>query len=607
MNSTSESPKDPKARLDGLDVALRARLQGDPKKNRHDTPKPGGQANTIPSRQLARLLEVSRAMNRTHDRTQLLTYVNDRLRELFDAQNAFVVLFADDGSPVIHASHEALATGRGLTAEGVLPVSETLLERVRHTREPIIIDDTADYSDLRDRSSIARLKIASALCAPLMVEDQVIGVLQFDQRGSPNPFPQSDLRLLSLFADQVATALYNLRLIEQKAQALTEMREAQARLVQVERLSALGEMAGGIAHNFNNTLFVALGLCDVLLAKDALDDDARTSVDRIRTCALDAANTVRRLQVFARGDTADECSSTMSLSDVAGEMLELTRHKWQDEATRRGIAIDMRSEIEPTPLVRASPAEIRELLTNLIFNAVDAMEGDGLIVLRTGSEGSRAYFTVHDEGAGMEASVLRQVFEPCFTTKGARGYGFGLSTCWSIARRLGGEVTVQSAPGHGSTFTLWLPFARDVVSRPLQESRPARRSARVLVIDDDPAVNEVVSELVEVMGHRPVSFTDAAQGLSAFESGDFDAVISDLGMPHLTGNDVARTVLRQQPEMPVILLTGWGADIALDSDVAEAVADVLAKPVTLHALEGALSRALAARDSEGSSDSAFGE
>jgi signal transduction histidine kinase/ActR/RegA family two-component response regulator len=565
----------PADRLEALDAAVRRRL----KETHHQA------TDAVPSRQLTRLLEVSRAMNRTHDRDQLLGYVNERLRELFDAQNAFVVLFDDHGRPVIEAAHESVPAG------GVLPVSETLIERVRHMREPIIINDTAEHSELRDRSSIARLKIASVLCAPLIVEDEVIGVLQFDQRGDPLPFPESDLRLLSLFADQVATALYNLRLIEQKAQAMVEMREAQEQLVQAERLSALGEMAGGIAHNFNNTLFVALGLCDVLLAKDSLDGEARASVDRIRTCALDAANTVRRLQVFARGDAVDDRTRTVLLTEMVDEMRELTRHKWRGEAGERGVTIEVRTEAGGTPLVRANPAEIREVLTNLIFNAVDAMEESGAIVLRSGESGSRAFFSVTDEGTGMDDATLKQVFEPCFTTKGARGYGFGLSTCWSIARRLGGEVTVDSSPGRGSTFTLWLPLAPQVSTPAATASPGGRDRAHVLVIDDDAAVLEVIGELLDAIGHRCDTYVDAAEGLRAFDGGRYDVVISDLGMPGLTGNDVARSVVERRPEIPVILLTGWGSDVELEPDVATMVADVLAKPVTLQVLESALSRA----------------
>lgn len=538
--------------------------------------------------ELARLLEISRAMNGIHDRDALLTYVGDGLRELFDAENSFVILFDAEGRPKIHSSN------LDAEASADLPLSETILERVQATREPMIIDDMAEHADLKNRSSIELYKIASVLCAPLIIEDRVIGALQFDQRGESHPFPESDLRLLSLFADQVATAFHNLQLIERLGEALEEVREAQARLVQRERLSALGEMAAGIAHDFNNTLFVALGLCDVLLMGTSVEDEARGSLERIRTCALDAANTVRRLQTFARGRTGeDEEEFTVQLSAVLQEIPELTRHKWQDEAQKRGVSIQVEIDPRPTPAVRAHPAVIREVLFNLVFNAVDAMEASGSIRLSTGSEAGRVFLSVDDEGVGMDAETKKRVFEPQFTTKGASGNGFGLATCWRIAENLGGEIEVESELGRGSVFRLWLPVAQAVERTPAPESEGEGRGAHILLVDDDPAVLETTEQMVRSMGHRVTGTTNVDAALAAFRGGSFDAVLSDLGMPGLNGADLLRAIRAEDPETPVIILTGWGADGDLDESDQGLVSALLAKPITLDALQSALGSALA--------------
>jgi signal transduction histidine kinase len=509
-------------RLASLDAAVQERKGAEPD-------------SAVSARELARLLDISRAMHRIHDRDQLLAYVSDRLRELFDAQNGFVVLFDELGRPVIQSSN--LEVGGGLSS----PVSETLLRRVRESREPLIVDDIALHDDLRDRSSIERLRIASVLCAPLIVEDEVIGVLQFDQRGEPHPFPKSDLRLLSLFADLVATAIYNLQLIERLNRAVDDTRAAQEQLVRAERLSALGEMAAGIAHNFNNTLFVALGLCDVLLTKAHLSEDARAAIMRIRTCALDAANTVRRLQGFTRGRQPDEVGESVLPADVLTDVRDLTRHKWEDEAQVRGLSVDVLVVAGETPSVRARAAELREVLTNLVFNAVDAMEESGTITLTCGSRGGEVFLSVRDEGGGMPEPVQRQLFEPFFTTKGARGHGFGLSTSWTIAHRLGGRIEVESETGRGSEFTVWLPAADDgAVELPSLPDTSAR-AAQVLIVDDDPVVLDTVCQLVTILGHRPDPRGSGQEALDALSSGEYDAVVSDLGMPGLTGNDLARS------------------------------------------------------------------
>lgn len=572
---SSSQAQDALSRLDSLDARLQERREA------------GGEDAAVSARDLTRLLEISRAMHRIHDRDTLLVYVNDRLRELFDAQNGFVVLFDDDGQPVIQA------TNLEFGGQAPFPMSATLLRRVRESREPLQIDDAAHDDDLRDQSSIERLRIASALVAPLIVEDDVIGILQFDQRGEPHPFPKSDLRLLSLFADLVATALYNLSLIERLNGALEETRAAQEQLMRAERLSVLGEMAAGIAHNFNNTLFVALGLCDVLLAKETLEEDARASVRRIRTCALDAANTVRRLQIFTRGKPQEEPSETVVPHEVLAEVRDLTRHKWLDEAQVRGIAIEVVIEAGPAPAVRAGAAEVREILTNLVFNAVDAMQDSGTITLSCGAAGRDVFLAVRDQGVGMGERVQRKLFEPFFTTKGAHGYGFGLSTSWSLAHRLGGRIVADSEPGRGSVFTVWLPAGKAHARSGPEASAPSAGSARVLVVDDDPIVLETVCQLVQTLGHSASAHTSGEQALAAFTAGEFDAVVSDLGMPGLTGNDVAREVERMRPGTPVVLLTGWGRDQELVPE--DSVAEVLGKPVTLEDLGAALLRSLARR------------
>ncbi len=541
--------------------------------------------DSVSARQLTRLLEISRAIHRIHNRDELLAYVNDRLRELFDAQNGFVVLFGEDRVPIIQSSS---LEAHGL---GALPVSETLLDRVRVSREPVIVDDATRDHGLKNQQSIELLRIASALCAPLIVEDEVIGVLQFDQRGEPHPFSRSDLRLLALFADQVASALYDLRLIERLNGALEQTKAAQEQLVRAERLSALGEMAAGIAHNFNNALLIALGLCDLLLAKDDLDEDTRTTVTRISTCALDAAETVRRLQVFTR--TAEKETTTVVPSEILDFVRELTRRKWSDEALLRGVAISVEVDVGSTPPVRARAAELREVLVNLIFNAVDAMVASGTIRLSSGTVQGEVFLAVRDAGSGMTEAQQKQLFDPFYTTKGPRGGGLGLSTSWSIVHRLGGRIEVESALGIGSTFTVWLPAAKDVDVTPESAGETVGRRARILVVDDDPDVLDTVLQLLETLGHDVTGFTAAAPALELFTTCSFDLVISDMGMPGLTGNDVAREAHRQRPDVPVILLTGWGNHLEAVEDVESSVAEVLAKPVTMVGLEAAVQRCLA--------------
>lgn len=569
---------DPLRRLEAIEEAIGSRLEA-------------GEALSVSVEPLERLLEISRAMNRIHDRNELLSRVGDWLRELFDAENSFVILFDEEGRPQVHSAF--VKEG----ADEAFPVSATILERVRESREPVLIDNAADLPDLRDQSSIKRLRISSVLCAPLIVGDLVIGALQFDHRGEPHPFPRNDRRLLAMFADQAATAFNNLQLIEKLNQAFSEVQRTQARMVQAERLSAVGEMAAGIAHDFNNTLFVALGFCDILLQRRSLGPEERSSLERIRTCALDAANTVRRLQNFAQGRAQDARVTNVDLSAVVEDIVDFTRTKWCDEAQLRGVSIEILRTLGPTPPVRANPADLREVLTNLVFNAVDAMERSGVIRLKTGCERGRVYASVEDEGIGMDDATRQRVFEPFFTTKGPRGHGFGLSTCWNIAQVLGGEITVDSQLGRGSCFTLWLPAARPEDETPEDGAQAPSGGAYVLVIDDDPDVLRTVTSLVEVLGHRVTGFTNPRKALEAIAREAYDVVITDLGMPGMSGTELVRELIVEHPDLPILILTGWGADIEIDHDISAHVQSLLSKPITLDALGAALARALAARRS----------
>ncbi|MFT5284818.1 MAG: signal transduction histidine kinase/CheY-like chemotaxis protein [Planctomycetota bacterium] len=583
--SPNQDRKNSKSRLHGLKRAVSEKAQ--------DLNEPEGLSDNDSvsgaERQLTRLLEIAKAMNCIRDQDELLVYANDRLRELFDAQNAFVVLFGEDDEPVIHASYIQNSNSGGM------PLSRTMIEQVRVSREPMIVDDASNDSGLRDRRSVEELKIASAMCAPLIIDGEVIGILQFDHRGDSHPFSKSDLRLLTLFSDQVATTLSNLRLIRRIEGALSEVKSAQSKVVEAERLSALGEMAGGIAHNFNNTLFVAQGLCESLLAREDVLNGVRSTIERIRTCSLDAASTLRRLTSFSNGQPRVRDEYLVYPAKIAAEIPLLTEHKWKDEAGSRGVEINVVIQPESTPPVNASPTELREILTNLMFNAVDSMTVDGAVTVRTGTSDGRVFFQVEDEGVGMSEAVKRQIYEPFFTTKGDDGTGFGLSTCWSITRGLGGEIDVESVEGEGTKFTVWLPEASGYRAEEEFLAAGDEGDSHILVVDDDPDVRITIVELTKLLGYRVSAFAAGREALEVLSNNKGDLLISDVGMPEMDGNELVRKAKSARPDMPIILVSGWANKVTLKEDVTGLVDSILAKPVSLELLKETIARALRTR------------
>jgi signal transduction histidine kinase len=259
-----------------------------------------------------------------------------------------------------------------------------------------------------------------------------------------------------------------------------------AQLVQTERLRALGEMAAGVAHDFNNLLAVILGRAE-LLQRRTTDPEVARGLEAVRRAAQDGADTVRRIQEFTR-TRQTRPFGRVEILDIVREVVELTRPRWKDEAQSRGIRYDVQVEGEPA-VVEGRPEELREVFTNLLVNALEAMPAGGACRVRIRAEGDRVTIRVDDTGCGMSEETRRRVFEPFFTTKGARGNGLGLAVVWGIVQRHRGTVEVASRVGQGTTITLTLPVATSTVDdQEPHEPSPAPLDAHVLVIDDEPEV-----------------------------------------------------------------------------------------------------------------------
>lgn len=226
--------------------------------------------------------------------------------------------------------------------------------------------------------------------------------------------------------------------------------------MQSEKLSALGEMAAGVAHNFKNIIGTILGYTEHLL--EAPDDweEVQEGLTIIEKAARDATQVVKRIQTYARGSSDTDFEPT-DLRQLVKETIYVTRPIWKEQAQQQGKVIDVDLELDDIPLVLSREAEIREVLTNLIINAVDAMTEGGALSLSTYGDGEYAYIRVSDTGQGMPEAVKRRVFDPFFTTKGKKGTGLGLSVSHTQLKGHGGDIEVESTLGVGTSFLLKLP------------------------------------------------------------------------------------------------------------------------------------------------------
>jgi signal transduction histidine kinase/CheY-like chemotaxis protein len=377
---------------------------------------------------------------------------------------------------------------------------------------------------------------------------------------------------------------------------MTAQREIEAQMHQSERLTALGQMAGGIAHDFNNLLQAILGYAQLMARSPGNTDVVRRGLDVIEKAANSGAETVRRIQKFARL-RPEEPFVSMDLNQVVRDSLAITRPRWEEKKIKGGVSLQLELELGPVPMVMGRPAELNEVITNLVLNAIDAMPRGGTLQIRTRLGDHRhAVITVADTGMGMSEDVRKRVFDPFFTTKGEEGTGLGLSVSHSIVERHGGDLRVESQPGQGTTFTITLPIGMSQAGESTTggETRGERRG-RILLVDNDPQVLSILGEMLKDAGHHVLPVPSGAEAVRVFVPSGFDLVITNVGMPEMSGWDLAERLRVGDPNVPVIFITGWGLQ---EEDQARCrrlgISALLFKPVPPHDLHRTVQVALAA-------------
>ncbi|MEA3385148.1 MAG: ATP-binding protein [Thermodesulfobacteriota bacterium] len=371
---------------------------------------------------------------------------------------------------------------------------------------------------------------------------------------------------------------------------LTNQKIAAEKLIYIEKLSALGSMAGGIAHDFNNFLTTILGNAQ-LLAMEIKDHGALHKVRNIETAVNDGAFTVRRLQTFTGFSQKLKTRSQVSnVRDIVKDSIELTRPKWKNESEKNGIFINTKLDLKDTRPVSMHPTELREILTNLIFNAVDAMPKGGTITMRSYEKDPNVVLEIEDDGIGMSEDIAKRVFDPYFTTKNIGNSGLGLSVSFGLIVQTKGAISVDSKEGKGTTFRIILPISgtQKVSEAPTAESSKTQ-PLKILAVDDEKQIVDLLSIMLEGLGHKIIGVTDGQQAIDFLDKEDFDLVITDLGMPVISGWDVAAKAKNKKVDLPVILVTGWGAEYESKDLTGVGIDAVLSKPFRLDELKNIMS------------------
>ncbi|KPK00344.1 MAG: hypothetical protein AMJ60_01645 [Desulfobacterales bacterium SG8_35] len=365
---------------------------------------------------------------------------------------------------------------------------------------------------------------------------------------------------------------------------ITEKKRTEKILVQSEKMRSLGEMASGVAHDFNNSLTTILGNIKLLKAA-GVDKEIAEKLDAIEKAARHGTATIAGLHGFSQ--TADDAGpkhiELLAIEPLIEEVRNLTRFRWKDLPQKDGHTIEFTTEVEGSPALLINGSDFKEMLTNLIFNAVDAMPRGGHIHLSVKQESEKVVLALQDNGVGLSKEDAAHIFDPYFSTKGRGHAGLGLSIAKRFIKRHGGSIRVDSVKGAGATFTVIFPLhtTSDPGKLDLAKKNSLPIPLQILVIDDEPLVRSVLKEVLENNGHTVMEAGNGKEGVRIFRENNIDLVITDHGMPVMNGLDAAFRIKKHKPDTPVLLITGWQTETDAIFQKPSGIDELINKPFDL--------------------------
>lgn len=471
-----------------------------------------------------------------------------------------------------NATHEGVVISRG---GKVIDANDQFLAMFGYTRQEVLGAAITDFAVPEVRSEIAR-RIA---------EDMETPITHTALRKDGSRFEIEVHSRAIQYRGQPARM--------SAVRDITEHKRNEQALIQAERMAAVGTLVGGVAHQFNNINAAILGYAELLLRDGSLSEMARRSAQRIAGAVERAGAITEKLLRFSRPNRTDRFAC--DIEPVVRDALNMIG----DDLAREGIDVDIRHS--PTPCVEMNPGEIGQVLLNLLVNAKHALidRDEKRIRIETGRDGERVFVRVIDNGGGISAENLPRIFSPFFTTKGefakpdspqhrVRGTGLGLSVSNTIAQHHHGEITVETKEGSGSAFTLWLPVPEQIEDRDPASQSPPRPTAplRVLVLDDEESIGDIIHNLMESEGHSTAWMKDGSEVLSHLANHPYDVILVDLQMPGMSGERFLHKLAELPPEqrpVPIILTGKAPEDVEIENTT---VFDIIRKPfVADHLIE----------------------
>ncbi len=367
---------------------------------------------------------------------------------------------------------------------------------------------------------------------------------------------------------------------------VTEKVNLQNQLLQTERIRAVGEMAAGVAHDFNNLLATILGRTQLLLLKSD-NQSVINELKIIEKAAIDGGQIVKRMQEVTR-EKRDRNYQPVDINEIIKESIILSANKLKISTQLKGKQVQLHTEFGDQLVVKGNPVELKEVFTNLLLNAYDAMPNGGDLYITTKkTDDSNVQIIIKDTGMGMPEEIKNKIFNPFFTTKGEKGTGLGLSIVYKTVASHSGNIKVESEINKGTTFTINLPFSSEPVQSQARKElflHEKSGAIRLLIVDDEPELLETMAEILRLKFKSVEIAPDGEEALNKIEKNEYDVVLTDLGMPEMSGWEVARLVKKKLPKSRVILVTGWGEQAREELSHHPYVDEILGKPYELQQL-----------------------
>ena len=402
---------------------------------------------------------------------------------------------------------------------------------------------------------------------------------------------EANSRLHAEIAERKRAEEQSLESNRQLMDALAELRAMQQDLVRRERFQALGHMAGGIAHEFNNVLTPIVGFAGQLLQHDdmlANPEIVRGYIQKIHTAAQSGARAVARVRGFVRAEAG--VFGAMNMAEVIESVVTFTEPKWKDEALAAGVSIGIATQIDEVPEVHGDAAQLGDLLAQLIFNSIRSVSRRGMITIAAENRGSEIAIIIQDDGCGMSEGVRLRCLDAksCLAPQNGRLTGYGI--VHGILAQHSGRIEIESQEGRGTRVVIILPtVVKEAPPVVVSKQAPASaKSLRILVADDEPMVREVIQMYLAEDNHTVEVAVNGREALEKFKAADYDIVLTDRSMPELNGDELALAVKQLKPGIPVVLLTGFGELMNAEGERPAGVDIIVSKPFNLDTLRSAL-------------------